>query len=728
MDQNEKLNEKLKDRKQLILDFMQHKDYTPMKIKELCMILQVPNKERDILEQILDELIQEGKIIKTKRGKFAIPETLNMVIGTFQGNAKGYGFLILDDPDAKDVFIPAEGVNGAMHKDKVLCKITKPAVDGKKAEGEIIQILERGSDKIVGTYEQSKYFGFVIPDDKNFAKDIFIPKGDNLGAVTGHKVVVKITDWGKDRRNPEGEIIEILGHINDPKTDILAIIRQFDMPTDFPEEVVKQIQNIPEEVQEEDIKNREDLRKVRMVTIDGEDAKDLDDAISLEKLPNGLYRLGVHIADVTHYVKENTPLDEEALKRGTSVYLVDRVIPMLPHKLSNGICSLNAGVDRLALSCIMDIDEDGIVRNHRIVESVININERMTYTNVKKILVDQDPELMERYKDYIDFFKLMEELCLILNKKRDKRGAIDFDFEEAKIILDKEGRPIDIRPYERNIATRIIEEFMLVCNETIAEDYFWQGTPFIYRSHQDPDPEKILKLSTFISNFGYRIRGTSNIHPKDLQKVLSDIEGKPEENVISRLVLRSMQQARYTPSNDGHFGLAAKYYCHFTSPIRRYPDLQIHRIIKANLHGKLDGKNQNRLRKKMPDVAKHCSIRERVAEEAERQTEQLKKVEYMKDKIGEVYDGIISGITSWGMYVELPNTVEGLVHVSDMDDDYYIFDEQHYLFIGERTKKIYRLGDQVKVKVIKADTIQRTIDFSLVFPDDDTEEKEAEEI
>ncbi|WP_144428555.1 ribonuclease R [Defluviitalea phaphyphila] len=714
----------IKEKKELILDFMKHKDYVPMKIKELMMILQVPNKERKLLEQILEELIKEGKVIRTKRGKYAIPETLNMVIGTFQGNPKGYGFVILEDPDAKDIFIPASSVNGAMHKDKVLCKITKSAVKEKSAEGEIIQIIERGSDKIVGTYEQSKYFGFVIPDDKNFAKDIFISKGHNLGAVDGHKVVAKITNWGKDRRNPEGEIIEILGHINDPNTDILAIIKQFDIPTDFPEEVMKYIETIPQEVQKEDMIGREDLRDVRMVTIDGEDAKDLDDAISLEKLPNGLYRLGVHIADVSHYVKENSPLDKEALNRGTSIYLVDRVIPMLPHKLSNGICSLNAGVDRLALSCIMDIDKNGNVKDHRIVETVINIDERMSYTNVKKILVDQDKELMDRYKDYIDFFKLMEELCIILNKKREKRGAIDFDFEEAKIILDEEGRPIDIKPYERNIATKIIEEFMLVCNETIAEDYFWQGTPFIYRSHQDPDPEKILKLSTFIHNFGYHIKGTNNIHSKDLQKILSDIEGKPEENVISRLILRSMQQARYTVNNDGHFGLAAKYYCHFTSPIRRYPDLQIHRIIKANINGTLDERKQNRLKKKMPEIAKHCSIKERTAEEAERQTEQLKKVEYMKDKIGEVYDGIISGITSWGMYVELPNTVEGLVHITEMDDDYYIFDEQHYLLIGEKRKKIYRLGDKVKVKLIKADMIQRTINFSLIMEDDDKNIKE----
>lgn len=715
--------ERIEEKKQLILDLMQHKDYKPMKIKELSILLQVPNNERTLLEEVLDQLILEGKIIRTKRGKYSLPETLNMVIGIFQGNAKGYGFLILEDSDSNDIFIPADRVNGAMHKDKVLCKIIKSEHGGRKAEGEVVQILERGSKQIVGTYEKSKNFGFVIPDGKNFSRDIFIPKGDSLGAVTGHKVVVKITDWGKDRRNPEGEIIEILGHINDPKTDILAIIKEFDMDLDFPEELMKELESIPEEVTKDDIQGREDLRDVRMVTIDGEDAKDLDDAISLEKLQNGLYRLGVHIADVSHYVRENTALDKEAFKRGTSVYLVDRVIPMLPHKLSNGICSLNEGEDRLALSCIMDIDSSGIVKNHRVVESLINIDKRMTYNDVKKILEDKDKELINKYEAYVDFFKLMEELSVILRNKRVKRGAIDFNFEEAKISLDEEGRAIDVQVVERNIATRIIEEFMLICNETIAEDYFWRGLPFIYRSHQDPDPEKILKLSTFIHNFGYRIKGANNVHPKDLQKILWDIEGKPEEAVISRLVLRSMQQARYTFNNDGHFGLAAKYYCHFTAPIRRYPDLQIHRIIKAAINEKLDNRANNRLNKKIPEVAKHCSIRERIAEEAERQTEQLKKVEFMKDKIGQEFDGIISGLTSWGMYVELPNTIEGLIHVTEMDDDYYIFDEQHYLFIGERRKKIYRLGDKIKVKVLKADTIQRTIDFSIVLPDDDAEEE-----
>jgi ribonuclease R len=371
----------------------------------------------------------------------------------------------------------------------------------------------------------------------------------------------------------------------------------------------------------------------------------------------------------------------------------------------------------------MDIDSSGIVKNHRVVESLINIDKRMTYNDVKKILEDKDKELINKYEAYVDFFKLMEELSVILRNKRVKRGAIDFNFEEAKISLDEEGRAIDVQVVERNIATRIIEEFMLICNETIAEDYFWRGLPFIYRSHQDPDPEKILKLSTFIHNFGYRIKGANNVHPKDLQKILWDIEGKPEEAVISRLVLRSMQQARYTFNNDGHFGLAAKYYCHFTAPIRRYPDLQIHRIIKAAINEKLDNRANNRLNKKIPEVAKHCSIRERIAEEAERQTEQLKKVEFMKDKIGQEFDGIISGLTSWGMYVELPNTIEGLIHVTEMDDDYYIFDEQHYLFIGERRKKIYRLGDKIRVKVLKADTIQRTIDFSIVLPDDDAEEE-----
>lgn len=704
-------------RKQVILEMMKNPNYVPMKIKEIMMLLQIPTADRDELEGILGELISDGKVIRTKRGKFAIPQSYNLVAGTFQGHPKGFGFLVLDEEGEKDIFIPASGVNGALHKDRVMCRITRQGTLEKRAEAEVIEILRRGPESLVGTYQESQNFGFVVPDDQKYARDIFIPKKLSKGAVTGHKVLVKITDWAEERRNPEGKIISILGHVNDPGVDILSIIYQYDLPQEFPKEVMDEVEDVPSEVEDKDKRGRRDLRAIQMVTIDGEDAKDLDDAVSIEKLANGGYRLGVHIADVTHYVKEYSPLDKEAYERGTSVYLVDRVIPMLPHKLSNGICSLNAHVDRLALTCMMDIDSNGNVQSHEIMESVINIDERMSYTQVKKILMDEDEDgsLKERYKDFIDMFKNMEDLAAILRRKRFKRGAIDFDFPETKVILDREGTPLEIKPYDRNVATRIIEEFMLVCNETIAEDYFWQEKPFVFRSHEDPDPEKILALTEFINNFGYHIKGnTAKIHPKDMQKVLESIEGTPEESIISHLLLRSMKQARYTAECNGHFGLAAKYYCHFTSPIRRYPDLQIHRIIKYNLHHQLEGKREAKLADKMPEVSKHCSLRERRADEAERETIKLKKVEFMEQFIGKMFQGVITGTTSWGCYVELPNTVEGLVHVNEMSDDYYIFDEQGHRFIGEHTKQVYRLGDKVFVQVIKTDTMTRTTDFRFV--------------
>lgn len=701
------------ERKTKILEFISSKDYIPMKANELAMIFYVPAQDIDSFYKILNDFIKEGKLLKTKREKYMLPEKLNIVSGTLRSNQKGFGFVMLDDPQKDDIYISADNLNGAVHKDRVLCKIIKESTKTQNPEGEIIQILERGITNVVGVYEESKGFGFVIADDKKFYNDIYIPKGKSMGAVTGNKVVVEIKNWPDKKRSPEGKIIEILGHKDDPGVDILSVIYQFELPLEFPEDVYNQIEHIGTEVELKDLEGRLDLRDIQMVTIDGEDAKDLDDAISLEKLSNGNYSLGVHIADVTNYVKENTPLDKEAYKRGTSVYLVDRVIPMLPHKLSNGICSLNEGVDRLALSCIMEIDKKGIVISHKIAETVINIDKRMSYTNVKKILTDEDSKLINEYTEFMELFKNMEQLCLILRKKRMKRGAIDFDFPESKIILDETGKPVDIKPYERNIATKIIEEFMLVCNETIAEDYYWQNKPFVYRSHDVPDEEKILKLSQFISNFGYFIKG-SDLHPKEFQKVLNQVEGKPEEHVISKVILRSMKQARYTATNDGHFGLAAKYYCHFTSPIRRYPDLQIHRIIKENLKNGIGEKRENNLKKRMPEVAKQCSVRERVAEEAERETDQLKKVEFMVDKIGQTFEGIISGITSWGVYVELPNTVEGLVHVTTMDDDYYEYDEPNLLFRGEHTNKEYKLGEHVNIQVIKVNPDEKTIDFCFV--------------
>ena len=713
----------LEEKRQVLLEIINHKDYKPMKIKELGILLSIngDDEKRAMLEETLEQLITEGKIIKTKRGKYARPEAVNMIVGKFIAHAKGFGFVEIEGEE-NDIFIPAPYVNGAFNNDTVAIKLIRRDSKGKRKEGEVIKIIKRNDSDVIGTYQKSKSFGFVVADNKKFTKDIFISKNKSKGAVSGHKVVVKITDWGNERRNPEGEITEIIGHINDPGTDILSIVKSYELPMQFPDVVMNQLDYIPSEVTEEDKVGRLDLREVQMVTIDGEDAKDLDDAITIQKNEDGTFTLGVHIADVTNYVTEGSPLDVEALRRGTSVYLVDRVIPMLPHKLSNGICSLNMGTDRLALSCLMDIDKKGNVVNHKIAETLINVDRRMTYTNVRKILSDKDQEVISEYKDFVKMFEEMEELAAILRDKRKRRGSIDFDFAETKVILNEKGEPIDIIPYDRNVATKIIEEFMLLANETIAEDFFWQELPFVYRTHEEPDPERLATLASFIHNFGYNIKGEGEIHPKEIQKLLIEIEGKPEEAIISRLALRSMKRACYTVTGDGHYGLATKYYTHFTSPIRRYPDLQIHRIIKENLNGKMEEKRIRHFNAILPNVAKQTSETERTAEEAERETIKLKKVQYMEKHIGEKFEGVISGVTAWGLYVELPNTVEGLVHVTTLDDDYYIFDEKKHIFIGERTSKIYRMGEPVKIAVLSVNKVERTIDFELV--SEDTEEEE----
>ena len=577
-----------------------------------------------------------------------------------------------------------------------------------------MRILEHANKTVVGFYQKNKSFGFVLPDNQKLSQDIFIPQGMDMGAVTGHKVVVQITDFGGEQKKPEGLIIEIIGHVNDPGTDILSIIKAYDLPEEFPEEVMKQASRTVDTVDKREMEGRLDLRKLPTVTIDGEDAKDLDDAISISKEDENHYTLGVHIADVTHYVQEGSPLDAEALKRGTSVYLVDRVIPMLPHKLSNGICSLNAGEDRLALSCIMEIDGKGNVTNYRIAETVICVDRRMTYTAVNAIVTNRDPEVIEQYKDFVEMFDLMKELADILRARREKRGSINFEFPESKILLDEKGKPLEIKPYERNAATKIIEDFMLMANETIAEDYFWQELPFVYRTHDTPEPEKMKRLGTFINNFGYSIKTQNGeVHPKEIQKLLDKIEGTPEEALISRLTLRSMRQAKYTVICTGHFGLAANYYTHFTSPIRRYPDLQIHRIIKENLKQGLGEKRISHYERILPEVTVRCSAMERRADEAERETDKLKKCEYMSRFIGQQFMGAISGVTNWGLYVELPNTVEGLVHVNDMTEDYFVFDEEHMELVGELSKKRYKLGQKVLVEVAGTDKLTRTVDFKL---------------
>ena len=700
--------------KETLLSFMKEEAYRPMDIQELVSVFDINPDEYKAFKRALKVMELEGSIVRTKKDKFAVPEKLGLIKGKLQAHKKGFGFLIPEEEGERDVFIPSSFINGAMNNDRVLVQITRDDVNGKKREGEVVEVLERANNKIIGIYEDSRNFGFVVPEDTRLNQDIFVSKKDKNGAKHGDVVIVEVTQWPEKRRSPEGIVKEVLGQKGEKGLDILTIIKKYGLPEEFPPKVLAYAEGISEEIEEKEIQRRKDIRNLRMVTIDGEDAKDLDDAVSIERLDNGKYRLGVHIADVTHYVREKNPLDKEALKRGTSVYLIDRVIPMLPKKLSNGICSLNPQVDRLALSCFMTIDNKGKVCDHEIAETVIKTSERMTYTDVTKILRDNDEELIKRYDYLIDDFKTMQELCLILREKRMKRGAIDFDFEESKIILNDNGKPIDIKPYEREIANRMIEEFMLVCNETVAEHMFWSHLPFVYRIHEDPDEEKLEKFREFIYNLGYIVKWNGEVKPRNLQEILEKVKGKKEETVVSTLLLRSMMRAKYSPECVGHFGLAAKYYCHFTSPIRRYPDLQIHRIIKEFINGKIDDDRSKKLTALVDYAARQSSERENIATEAEREVDDLKKAEYMLDRIGEEFEGIVSSVTSFGMFVELPNTIEGLIHITALDDDYYIYDENHLCLMGERTKKIYRLGDFVKVRCSKVDIPNREIYFDMV--------------
>ena len=730
----------MEERKQMLLTLMKDPTYVPMKLKELAMLLGVPKEQRKDLEEVLNELVASGKVGISKKGKYARSEVFAQT-GIFSAHHRGFGFVTIEGRDG-DLFVPPDDTGDAMDGDTVQVIIDENGRGGR-AEARVLKVLKHANETLIGTFEKNKSFGFVIPDNPRITMDIFIPQGKENGAVSGHKVVVKLDTYATRNKNPEGHVQEILGHINDPGVDILSIVRAYGLPEEFPEDVMEEVSHAPEElsadyVAEEIGKNgRVDLRDVPMVTIDGEDAKDLDDAVSVSKETiNGetIYHLGVHIADVSHYVKEGTPLDAEAYKRGTSVYLVDRVIPMLPHRLSNGICSLNAGCDRLAMSCLMDIDEKGIIVGHKICESVVRIDRRMTYTAVNAILEakngTEEPQTdapekekskekaefakkcLEEYADFVPMFLLLDETARVLRKKRMARGAVDFDFPECKIILDAKGRPVEIRPYERNAATMLIEDCMLAANETVAEDYYWQQIPFLYRSHEKPDGEKIKRFGILINNFGYSIRlQNGELHPKEMQKLLEKAAGSPEEALLARLALRSMKQAKYTTECMGHFGLAANYYTHFTSPIRRYPDLQIHRIIRENLHGGLTKKRIAHYEKILPEVAIWTSSRERLADEAERETDKAKKVQFMERHIGEEFTGVISGISNYGFYVELPNTVEGMVRLANLDGDYYVFDEEHYELVGERTRKKFKLGQTVKIQVVSVDRYLKTIDF-----------------
>ena len=701
--------EDIMDRKEKVLSFIKDGSYVPHTLEEIAMLLSVPKADIDELSHILSELEENGEIIKTKKKRYISVEASGYVKGKYRGNQRGFGFVVTDEDN--DVFIPASAVSNALDGDTVLVNITAKGTAGKKREGEIVRVLEHCNLNIVGVFDRERNFSFVIPDNPKISKDIFIPKSKTLNAKNKHKVVAKITDWGDGKRNPEGEIVEILGFPSQQGVDVLSVMKQYNLDADFPESVKNQAIEISEKIPETEISRRKDFREKCIITIDGSDAKDLDDAVCVERTENG-YRLGVHIADVSHYVKEDTPLDKEAFKRGTSVYLADRVVPMLPKELSNGICSLNPKEDRLTLSVTMDIDKNGNVKSHNIEEGIIRTSERMTYDDVSAIL-DGDKNLSQKYAYIKEDIFLMAELSEVLHKKRVSRGSINFDFPEAKIVLDEKGKPIDIYKLKPTVAHGIIEEFMLICNETVAQQFYWMEIPFVYRVHEKPSMDKLTSFNDFIRNTPYKIKGGEDVHPREFADLLNKIQGTPMENIISRVMLRSLMKAKYCPENMGHFGLAFNYYCHFTSPIRRYPDLAIHRIIKEFLNSKLDDKRQVELKSFVLEASVHSSETELNAQDAEREVEDLKKAQFMLDKIGEEFEGVISSVASFGFFVELENTVEGFVRAADLKDDYYVYNEKDLTLTGERTKKVYRIGDSVRVKVDSVNTALHEIDFVL---------------
>ncbi|MBO3076383.1 ribonuclease R [Mammaliicoccus vitulinus] len=695
------------------------KEYSPMTVSEFQDVMGLNNADsfKELIKVLVD-LEQTGQLERTKTDRYKkTRDKSNLVKGTLSQHKKGFAFLRPVDDTIEDIFIPPNQINKAMDGDEVLVEVVPSRGDHKgKIEGRVKAITTRNITQVVGTYTEAKHFGFVLPDDKRITQDLFIPKGKNLGAIEGHKVLVEITEYADGTHNPEGQVKAILGHKNDPGVDILSIIYQHGINIEFPDNVIAEAENVPDQIQPSEIKGRRDLRDELTITIDGADAKDLDDAVSIKPLDNGLTELTVSIADVSYYVTENSELDKEAYDRATSVYLVDRVIPMIPHRLSNGICSLNPNEDRLTLSCRMEINQQGEVVRHDIFESVIHSDYRMTYTDVNSIIENNDQEIRNQYAEITPMLDLAQQLSQQLIAKRKRRGEIDFDIKEAQVLVDEDGIPTDIKVRERNDAERLIESFMLSANETIAEHFSKLEVPFIYRVHENPKAERLTRFFEFIANFGLSVKGSSeDIHPSTLQKIVEEVAGQKEEMVISTLMLRSMQQARYSEDNLGHFGLSADYYTHFTSPIRRYPDLVVHRLIRKYLIDKsMNSKQIRHWEEMLPDIADHTSKRERRAIDAERDTDDLKKSEYMIQHVGEVFTGIISSVANFGMFVELENTIEGMVHMSNLTDDYYNFDERNMAIIGERQAKVFRIGDKVEVKVINVNVDERMIDFQVV--------------
>ena len=640
----------------------------------------------------------------------------NYLEGIYRRNAKGFGFVKVENME-DEIYISKDKSKNALNEDKVLIEIIEEKSENKKAEGRIVEILGRQKDTIVGIFQKSKNFGFVVPDNKNFGTDIFISKKDCGKARNNHKVLVKITKYPKKGKNAEGKIIDILGGVNVAGVDMLSLIKEFDLAYVFPKAVVNEAKSKGNKINEKDIKNRKDLRNDIVFTIDGQDAKDLDDAVSVKKLENGNYKLDVHIADVSYYVRENSLLDKEAQIRGTSIYMLGRVIPMLPRELSNGICSLNEGEDRYTLSCTMEINSKGNVVSSDVYKAVINVTKRMNYHDVQAILDDSNKEITKKYKDYISNFKLMEELAKILKNKRAEQGYLNLDIPESKIDLDINGRVTNISKYETSFANEIIEQFMLKANETIAEKFFWLDAPFIYRVHEEPDIDKVKELNKFLYNFGLKVKIVNEkVYPTEFAKILEEVKQKDEEKVVSNLILRTLKVARYESENQGHFGIASKYYCHFTSPIRRYPDLFIHRIISNYLENKYNVSDEfkNEYKAKAEQRATSSSDREKIATKVERESEDIKKAEYMENKVGEEYEGIVSSITQFGMFVELDNTVEGLIRFEHLGNEYFIYDENRKILIGEKSKKTYKIGDKVKIRVISASKLLRQIDFEII--------------
>ena len=701
--------------KEKILLFMQESAYKPLNAEDLALEMEIRGKELIEFWRALEELEHDAKIFKTRYDKYGIPEKMSLVVGRLSLSSKGFGFVIPENPlteDESDLYIAQDDLKTAMHNDVVIARVNRQNLAGRSREGEIVRIVNRANKKIIGTFDASKNFGFVIPDDKRIGQDIFVARENFNKAKVGAKVVVEIINWPDKQRSAEGKIVEVLGYKGDVGIEILSIIKKHDLAMEFPAEVEQEANKVPEQVMVDESENRRDLRDKIIVTIDGDDAKDLDDAIYIERLANGNFLLGVHIADVSYYVRENTPLDKEARERGTSVYLVDRVLPMLPRRLSNGICSLNAGEDRLAMSIEMEIDYRGKVLKYEIFPSIIKVHTRLTYNIVRQILVDNDEALRQEHAKLMEPLENMERLCHILRNHRMQRGAVDFDFPEIKVKLDDNGKPIELVKRVRSLSESIIEEFMLIANETIAQHMHKIKMPFVFRVHEQPEQGKIDKLNNLLHNFGQNIPKSDEIRPKELQNILKKVAGKPEERIISTVMLRSLKQARYEAENIGHFGLAATYYTHFTSPIRRYPDLIVHRLLRETFRtGDISEKRKQKLTAILPEIALHASQRERAAAEAERETVDLKKVEYMTQFIGQHFMGIINGVTAFGIFVELESGVEGLVRVSSMQNDYYVYVEEQYALIGEHTKKVYRLGDQVEIIVANANIEERNIDF-----------------